>query len=54
MIRPHRSHPLWFAFILHRLSGVVLALFLPLHFYVLSLALTDPVALNGFLSFSDL
>lgn len=54
MIRPHRSHPLWFAFVLHRISGVALALFLPLHFYVLSLALTDPGALDGFLRFGDL
>ena len=25
MIRPHRSHPLWLAYCLHRLSGVALA-----------------------------
>lgn len=50
MIRPHRQHALWLAFILHRLSGVALALFLPLHFYVLSLALSNPKALDGFLS----
>jgi len=54
VIKPHRTHPLWFAFVLHRISGVVLALFLPVHFYVLSLALTDPSALDGFLSFTDL
>lgn len=54
MIKPHRSHPLWLAFMLHRISGVVLALFLPLHFYVLSLALTDPSSLDSFLSFTDL
>ena len=54
MIRPHRSHPLWFAFLLHRLSGVALALFLPLHFYVLSLALTNAAALNSFLSLTEL
>jgi len=53
LIRPHRNHPLWFAFILHRISGVALALFLPVHFYVLSLALTDTAALDGFLAFSD-
>ena len=53
MIRPHRNHPLWFAFLLHRLSGLALALFLPLHFYVLSLALTDPAALDGFLHWTD-
>ena len=37
MIRPHRGHPLWLAYILHRLSGLALAMFLPAHFYVLSL-----------------
>ena len=49
MIAPHRRHGLWLAFLLHRLSGLVLALFLPLHFLVLALALTDPSALDGFL-----
>ena len=54
MIRPHRSHPLWFAFILHRISGLVLALFLPFHFYVLSLALNDAARLDGFLKWTEL
>ena len=54
MIRPHRTHALWYAFVLHRLSGIALALFLPLHFYMLSLALTDPAQLDGFLAFTDL
>lgn len=54
MIRPHRSHPLWLAFILHRVSGLLLALFLPVHFYALSLALTDPAALDGLLAWTDL
>lgn len=49
MIRPHRSHPLWFAFVLHRASGLALAVFLPFHFYVLSLALTEPAAFGEFL-----
>ena len=53
MIKPHRNHPLWFAFLLHRVSGVLLALFLPVHFYVLALALTDPAALDGFLSLTE-
>lgn len=52
LLRPHRSHPLWLAFILHRISGVLLALFLPLHFWVLALALTDPAALDGFLAWT--
>jgi fumarate reductase subunit D len=53
MIRPHRSHPLWLAYILHRLSGLALAIFLPAHFYVLSLALTAPRDLDGFLHWAD-
>ncbi|MBD3664715.1 succinate dehydrogenase [Sulfitobacter sp. TSTF-M16] len=47
-----RAHPLWVAYVLHRLSGLALALFLPVHFYILSLALTDPARLDGFLSLS--
>lgn len=53
MIRPHRNHPLWFAFILHRLSGLALALFLPLHFWVLSLALTVPARLDAVLGWTE-
>ncbi|MBC6417030.1 MAG: succinate dehydrogenase [Rhodospirillales bacterium] len=53
MIRPHRRHPLWFAYLLHRVSGSVLALFLPIHFWMLSLALHDREALDGFLAWSD-
>ncbi len=52
-MRPPRAHPLWLAFVLHRVSGVLLALFLPLHFWVLSLALTQPEQLNQFLSFTE-
>ena len=48
-----RAHPLWLAFILHRVSGLGLALFLPLHFWVLALAMTDPARLDGFLSLTD-
>lgn len=53
-IRPSRAHPLWFAFILHRVSGLALALFLPLHFWVLALALHAPAELDAFLRFADL
>lgn len=49
-----RAHPLWLAYLLHRLSGLALALFLPLHFWVLALALTDPARLDGILAFTDL
>ncbi len=53
MIKPHRKHPLWTAFILHRLSGLGLALFLPAHFYVLGLALSGPAALDEALNWTD-
>ena len=49
----HRRHLLWSAFLIHRLSGVLLAVFLPLHFWVLSQALRDPEALDGFLKWTD-
>lgn len=54
MIGGHRNHTLWFAFLLHRVSGVALGLFLPLHFWVLSYALTAPEVLDGFLEWTDL
>jgi len=53
MIRPHRKHSLWLAYILHRISGFGLAVFLPFHFYLLSLVLTEPDRLDGFLSWTD-
>ena len=34
-----RNHPAYWAFIVHRVSGIVLALFLPVHFWVLSQSL---------------
>jgi len=46
MIRPARNHPGYWAFLLHRLSGLALVLFLPAHFWVLGLAL-DAAALDG-------
>ena len=48
-----RAHPLWFAYIVHRLSGIGLALFLPLHFWVLAMAVTNPKQLDGFLALTD-
>jgi len=53
MIRPHRRHPLWLAFMLHRISGVCLALFLPVHFMVLGLALNDAARLDRFLNWTE-
>ena len=59
MLRPSRQHAGYWAFLLHRLSGLGLALFLPLHFMVLALALDagDAAragdALNQFLRWSQ-
>lgn len=47
------AHPAWWAFLLHRLSGLGLALFLPLHFWALSQALYGAAALDGFLQLAD-
>jgi fumarate reductase subunit D len=48
-----RSHPAWWAFLVHRLSGLALALFLPLHFWALGQALQGEAALDGFLRWTD-
>lgn len=48
-----RSHPLWLAYMLHRVSGVLLALFLPLHFWLLSMAITNPQTLDSVLLLTD-
>jgi len=53
MIRPHRRHPLWSAYMIHRLSGFALAVFLPAHFYVLSLAVTERGVFDSFLRWTD-
>ena len=53
MIKPHRNQPLWYAYILHRISGVLLAVFLPLHFYVLGMALTNTDTLDSVLKWTE-
>jgi len=54
MVRPHRNQPLWFAYMAHRISGVGLAVFLPMHFYVLGTALESTAALDGLLQWTEL
>ena len=49
-----RAHPLWLAFVLHRLSGVALALFLPVHFLPLAMAMTDAARLDRMLVLAEL
>ena len=49
----HRNDPLWLAALLHRLSGLGLAVFLPLHFLTLGLAIDGEARLESFLRWSD-
>jgi fumarate reductase subunit D len=51
--RRSRAHPAFWAFIVHRVSGLLLALFLPLHFWLLSQALDGAAALDGILRWVD-
>ena len=53
MSRPHRNRPLWWAFALHRLSGLGLAVFLPLHFLLLGTALNGEAALDEALAWTE-
>ncbi|MFE8117792.1 succinate dehydrogenase [Brenneria goodwinii] len=52
-IQSFHHHKSWLAFIGHRLSGLLLALFLPVHFLVLGLALESEAQLERFIRFSD-
>ena len=47
-----RAHPAFWAFVVHRVSGIVLALFLPVHFFTLSQALARPATLDAFLAWT--
>ena len=48
-----RRHAGFGAFVAHRISGVLLAMFLPMHFLALGLALGDEAALQRFVVFTD-
>jgi fumarate reductase subunit D len=49
----HRMGVLWLAALVHRLSGLALAIFLPLHFLTLGLAIQSEARLESFLRWSD-
>jgi fumarate reductase subunit D len=49
----HRGNTLWLAALVHRLSGIGLAAFLPLHFLALGLAIDGEARLEGFLRWSE-
>lgn len=48
-----RSHPSYWAFVVHRVSGLLLTLFLPFHFWALGQALQGEAALDGFLRWTS-
>jgi fumarate reductase subunit D len=48
-----RSHPAWWAFLVHRISGLLLTLFLPLHFLTLGTALRGEAGLESTLRWID-
>lgn len=56
MARPrntaYRRETLWRAAIVHRVSGVLLACFLPLHFLVLGLAIEGEASLDAFIQWT--
>jgi len=52
-MRRARNHPAWWAFLVHRLSGVALALFLPAHFLALGTALQGEARLDAFLRWTE-
>jgi fumarate reductase subunit D len=49
----HRDSALWLAAMVHRLSGLGLAIFLPLHFLALGLAINGEARLDSFLRWSE-
>ena len=49
----NRSHAGWWAFAVHRASGVALAFFLPVHFLVLARALDGAAGLDAALAWTE-
>jgi succinate dehydrogenase subunit D len=49
----HRDSALWVAAMVHRISGLALAIFLPLHFLALGLAIDGEARLDSFLRWSE-
>jgi fumarate reductase subunit D len=49
----HRGSALWIAAMIHRISGLALAIFLPVHFFVLGLSFHGGARLDSFLHWAD-
>ena len=48
-----RNHPAFWAFLVHRVSGIALAAFLPLHFLVLGSALQGEARFGALIAWSE-
>ena len=48
-----RNHPAYWAFVVHRVSGLLLSLYLPVHFWALGQALGGEAGLDSFLHWTD-
>jgi succinate dehydrogenase subunit D len=48
-----RGSALWIAAMIHRISGLALAIFLPVHFFVLGLSFHGGAGLDSFLRWTD-
>jgi fumarate reductase subunit D len=53
MIQPTHRQPGYVAALLHRLSGIALAVFLPIHFLALATAINGADALDAFLNITQ-
>ena len=51
--RACNRHSSYWAFLVHRVSGILMTLFLPLHFWALALALKSEAALDEMLGWSN-
>jgi len=49
----HRDSALWLAAMVHRISGLALAIFLPFHFLALGLAIDSDARFESFLRWTD-
>jgi fumarate reductase subunit D len=48
-----RNHSAYWAFLVHRISGLLLALFLPAHFWALARAIEGAARLDSFLRWTE-
>jgi fumarate reductase subunit D len=52
--RADRNLAVYWAFLIHRFSGVVLVLFLPVHFYMLSMSVTNAARFDSFINWTEM